>query len=447
MAHRHSADPAATPTDPPREFALEVVRRLREAGFHALWAGGCVRDAVLGRTPKDYDVATTAAPEDVIRLFGRQRTVPVGVSFGVVMVLGPNRSSGQIEVATFRSDGNYLDGRRPSHVRFCTPEEDALRRDFTINGMFFDPLEDRVIDYVGGREDLAAGIVRAIGNPAERFSEDKLRILRAVRFAATFGFELDPATAAAARALRHSVIQVSVERISQELRRMLAHFSRARTLRLLDELLLLPILFPRVFGTETADPQHRGSLTARTEHTLAHLTCSRFEPALTALLLPLYEPDLPPGGRGNAIAAECRQLRLSGDEVSCVVWLADGIHLLQEIQRQPLHILKPLLSNPRVELLLDLSAALALGAGEPAVDATWCRSYLSRTPAEQLSPPPLIDGAVLLQLGIPAGPQLGQLLATIRREQLDELLDSTDTALARLRVLTEKFPAGRFDPA
>src|SRR5438309_4034666 len=169
-----------------REFAVDVGRRLREAGDEGIWAGGCVRDELLGLIPGDYDVATSAHPEEVSRLF--RRTVAVGVSFGVVHVLGPHTDAGhlKVEVATFRSDAGYSDGRHPDAVIFSTAREDALRRDFTINGMFFDPIENKLIDYINGREDLRNSILRAIGDPAVRFREDKLRLLRAVRFATRF---------------------------------------------------------------------------------------------------------------------------------------------------------------------------------------------------------------------------------------------------------------------
>ena len=173
--------------DEQRRFALDVVRRLRGAGFEAYWAGGCVRDQLLGRTPKDYDVATNAMPEQVRQLFGRRRTLAIGAAFGVIAVIGP-KPAGTVEVTTFRRDAAYSDGRHPDSVAFSSPEEDASRRDFTINGLFYDPVEDRVIDYVGGQADLAAGRIRAIGNARDRFAEDKLRMLRAVRFAATFAF-------------------------------------------------------------------------------------------------------------------------------------------------------------------------------------------------------------------------------------------------------------------
>ena len=227
-----------------RQFATEVVGKLQGAGFRALWAGGCVRDLMLGLTPADYDVATDATPEQVIALFGR-RTVPVGVSFGVVRVLGPHGSGIEVEVATFRSDGAYVDGRRPESVTFSSPELDAARRDFTINGMFLDPFTDEVIDYVGGRDDLRDRILRAIGDPAARFREDKLRLLRAVRFAARFGMAIEPGTRSALRAMAGQVVQVAAERIAQELRRMLVDERRATAMQLaLDEGLAAAILPP-----------------------------------------------------------------------------------------------------------------------------------------------------------------------------------------------------------
>jgi len=186
MADHVSANPA-------REFALWVVRRLRAAGHEALWAGGCVRDQILRIEPSDYDVATSATPDRVRDCFGRARTLAIGAAFGVITVRG-RRGQGQIEVATFRSDAAYSDGRHPDHVTFSTARQDAQRRDFTMNGLFYDPVADRVIDYVGGLPDLQAGIVRAIGDPYERIAEDKLRMLRAVRFAMRLDFRIDPDT-------------------------------------------------------------------------------------------------------------------------------------------------------------------------------------------------------------------------------------------------------------
>ncbi len=422
-----------------RDFAVDVVLRLRHAGFEALWAGGCVRDSLLGRTPKDYDVASSATPDQVINLFGRRRTVPVGVSFGVVMVLGPSRQAGQIEVATFRNDGEYLDGRRPSSVQFCSPAEDARRRDFTINGMFYDPVQDQVIDFVGGREDLAAGIVRAIGNPISRFTEDKLRMLRAVRFAATFGFELDGETGNAVRCLCRLLTQVSVERIAQELRRMLAHFSRERAFRLLHETQLLQVLFPRIFETEhNAEGQGSDHSFERCYQILAKLETDQFEPGLCAILLPLLGDGEHHRLRVARIRQQCMDLKLSGNETVDVTWFADSLTQLRDADRRPLHVLKPILADRRADTLLRLLLAVEVASGVPPVDEQFCRRYLSQITAERLSPEPLIDGRDLHALSLPSGPEFRRMLQRIREEQLDERLQTREQALSRLRELVQQ---------
>src|SRR5205085_4201338 len=229
-----------------RDFAVDVVKTLRAAGFKALWAGGCVRDELLGLSPQDYDVATDARPEEVLHLF--PRTIAVGMSFGVVEVIGPRTDTGhlQVEVATFRSDTTYSDGRHPDSVVFSTAREDALRRDFTINGMFFDPLEDKLIDYVGGKDDLQAKVLRAIGEPELRFAEDKLRMLRAVRIATRFDLHIDGATAAAIREHAAEIMAVSAERIADELRKLLVHARRANGMTLLWDLGLASAILPEL---------------------------------------------------------------------------------------------------------------------------------------------------------------------------------------------------------
>ena len=244
-------------TDPEqqRQFAVEVVRRLREAGFAAYWAGGCVRDELLGRRPKDYDVATSATPPQIRALFGQRRTLPLGAAFGVITVLGP-RPAGQIEVATFRQDAAYSDGRHPDHVTFSSAEEDAKRRDFTINGMFFDPIAREVVDYVGGQEDLRQGRIRAIGSPRLRIEEDKLRMLRAVRFAAVFGFAIDTDTANAIRAMAGEITVVSPERIAMEMRRVLTEAGRVEGMRLLIELGLATAVLPEVNELSPEEFEH-----------------------------------------------------------------------------------------------------------------------------------------------------------------------------------------------
>ncbi len=406
---------------------------MREAGYEALWAGGCVRDQLLGLIPKDYDVASTATPDQVISLFGRRRTIPVGASFGVIVLLGPTKAAGPIEVATFRSDGKYLDGRRPESVRFCRPEEDAQRRDFTINGMFFDPIANEVIDYVGGKDDLAAGVIRAIGNPVARFTEDKLRLLRAVRFASTYRFRLEERTAEAIRQLRHELYQVSLERISQELRRMLAHPTRAVSVRLMTETGLLAEVLPEIHS-EARHLKDAGLLAP-----LAALESDRFEPALSMLLSSLHNPEATDSrGRLEAISAFCRRLKFSNDETDCICWLIDSMLVLDGIEHKPLHVRKPLLANRHALMLLDISTALAKAANDLPVDAEFCRRYLSQASAESLSPTPLIDGRDILNLGIPPGPAIRDLLTRIRNEQLDELLTTRDLALVRLTDLTSR---------
>lgn len=411
--------------DPRREFALSVVQQLRDAGFQSLWAGGCVRDQLLGKEPKDYDVATDALPADVIQLFGEQRTVPVGAAFGVVMIPGPTRRHGQVEVATFRSDGEYLDGRRPESVQFCSAEEDAKRRDFTINGMFFDPLAEQVRDYVGGQEDLQRRVIRAIGDPHARFGEDHLRMLRAVRFAATFSFTLDPQTLRAVQDLRSRITGVSVERIMQELRRMLAHPTRAAALQLLHESQLLPEILPEL-NAPLADPQSFAAIRSG----FHSLEAVQFEPALALLLRPLYEPSHSESAqRLQAIHAACRRLKMANQEIDCISWILESLPVLRQIATRPLHVLKPLLADPRAHLLLAASAAADAAAGLAADDAAFAWHYLSRTPPEQLNPPPWINGDDVKALGVPPGPEIRRILTAVRHAQLDEHLPSRTAAL------------------
>jgi len=226
-----------------REFAVEVVRQLREHGFEAYWAGGCVRDQLLGRAPYDYDVATSAHPEEIRRVFKHRKTLAVGAAFGVMTVLG-TRGAGQIEVATFRQDVGYSDGRHPDRIAFSSPEQDAQRRDFTINGMFYDPLENRIIDFVGGEADLKNRIVRAIGDARQRIAEDKLRMLRAVRFASIFDFRLEANTRDAICDMAPQVTVVSAERIADEMRIVLVHPARIRAIELLKTSGLLQAILP-----------------------------------------------------------------------------------------------------------------------------------------------------------------------------------------------------------
>jgi len=420
-----------------RDFALEVVQRLTDAGFEALWAGGCVRDALLGQMPKDYDVATSATPDEVIRLFGRKRTVPVGVSFGVVMVLSRRRDAGQIEVATFRTDGLYSDGRRPDSVTFCSAEEDARRRDFTINGMFFDPLKDQLIDYVGGEQDLANRIVRAIGQADARIEEDKLRMLRAVRFAATLGFQIDPDTEQSVRDRHQSLVAVSIERVAAEVQRMLAHPHRARAVELLDSTGLLDVIFPvphQLVDNRTWYEQWNLPIELAT---LSEMQVPRFEHALLLLML---RGELARENARQILRYESRRLKLANSVRDCLCWLQSAIPLMNNIAEQPLHVRKPLLAHKDRELVLDLSRARDIARGGAPDGYEFCRSYLQSVPAEILDPPPLVSGHDLMHAGVPAGPAIRRILDTLRREQLDELLNDREDALRRLTALADAPP-------
>lgn len=418
--------PLDIPASDSQSFALEVVSRLRTAGFEAVWAGGCVRDALLGSIPKDYDVATSARPDDVIALFGKRKTVAVGASFGVVIVLGTDKSQEQVEVATFRTDGMYSDGRRPDNVRFCSAKEDARRRDFTINGMFYDPVTREVIDYVDGQKDLERGMIRAIGNAEERFKEDKLRMLRAARFAARFSFELDKATAEAIRLHATDIRQVSVERISQELRHMLGHPARLAGLNLLIETSLFMVVLPNI--TDAAIH------TAR--QTFPHLTEPTFEPSLAILFGEKLKPEADTQRSRTALVSDtCRSFRLSNEETSTICWLIDTFNRSLNPSRLALHTLKPILSDDRRDLLLDMIRASVRANLRPPEDMRFLSDYLAKTAPETLNPEPLITGNDLQDLGMKAGPEFSAILHQIRNEQLDELIDSHEEALKRVQQL------------
>jgi poly(A) polymerase len=429
-----------------REFAITVVRRLREAGFEALWAGGCVRDEVLGLVPKDYDVATSARPEDVRKLF--RRAIGVGASFGVVEVLGPrdNPEPLHVEVATFRSDVSYSDGRHPDAVVFSSPREDALRRDFTINGMFLDPLTSDVIDHVGGRADLEARVLRAIGEPRQRFTEDKLRLLRAVRIAARFGLTLDPATEAAMRAMAPEITVVSAERIAKELRQIVVHPHRVRGLNLMLDTGLAAAVLPEVVpmrGLPQGPPQApTGDLW---DHVMRVMDLLGPEPsfplALAALLHDVGKPRTIGRGAdrytfyhhehvGSRVAAEvCERLKLSNAETDRIVWLVEKHQILADARSMRTSKLKTLLVHPGIRELLALHRADALASGRSVDHVEYCEFLLGEWGQEELNPPPLLTGHDLTRHGLTPGPAFKRLLDAVREAQLDGTVKSTKEAL------------------
>ena len=391
-----------------REFATGVVRTLAEAGHESYFAGGCVRDRLLGREPEDYDVATAATPKQVRRLF--RRTIAVGAAFGVVVVLGPGDV--QVEVATFRTDGVYADGRRPESVTFSGAAEDAARRDFTINGMFLDPLTDRLIDHVGGAADLRAGVVRAIGDPERRFAEDRLRMLRAVRFAGRLGFSIEPATAAAVRLHADKLSAVSVERILAEWSRMLVHPRRVRSMELMADHALAPQVC-----RELLDANGRPLL----KHSAALPPTASLPLALAALAAGTTPP---------AVAAMLRRLKASNELRGQTDWLCRH----RDAFAQPLPAAefrrrcKTLGVRPGFADLIALHAAL----GTPAETAA---DYVSSLPPGELDPPPLLTGADLIALGMRPGPRFKRILETLRAEQLAETLTDRAAAMKRLEEL------------
>ena len=418
---------AGSQADPTRarDFATEVVFRLKNAGFTAFWAGGCVRDDLLGRTPADYDVATSARPEEVRDVFGRRRTLAVGAAFGVITVLGP-RAAGQVEVATFRTDEAYTDGRHPAGVAFSTPEFDAQRRDFTINGLFLDPGTGQVHDYVGGQADLAAGIVRAIGVPAMRFGEDHLRMLRAVRFAAAFGFALDPATRAAIEAMRHLVTSVSAERIAAELRAMVTRPGRRRALALLDETGLAREVLPAV-APPVGQGQEQAAAAARWEEAAAIIEALD-EPELGQALAALFAE-----GGAEPLRHAAGRLRLANRDAKLAVWLLDAVAAIGqaaagELAARPWSQVQPWLAHDDAFLLADLLRARADAGQGDAAAAAWVTAQLER-PRVEIDPPPLLTGRDLMAAGVPQGKAVGEMLAALRAKQLDGEIVSREAAV------------------
>ena len=410
--------PAATA----REAASWVAARLQESGFRALFAGGCVRDRLMGLEPADYDVATDAQPEQVRRVF--PRAIGVGEAFGVMLVVHAGRP---VEVATFRSDDSYVDGRRPQGVRFTDDREDALRRDFTINGLFEDPVTGQVIDHVGGRADLAARVLRAIGDADARMAEDRLRSLRAARFAARFALAVDPATERAVRAVAHDLGAVSRERIGNELRRMLSHATRARAVELVESLGLAPACLG-----EPAVPCSTARLAALPPG-------AAFATALAAWMLG-RDPDgraavTVPGTPPVADASPARQRRwrdalmLSNDECDA---LAEALALRTRVPAEwpagDAARRKRLAAAPGFGPAMELLRAEGW-PGAAAVDAA-----LPALAAEGLAPPPFISGDDLVALGQAPGPAFRPLLNRAYDAQLNGEFPDRGAALRAVRA-------------
>lgn len=404
------------PPTNPRAAALDVVRRLQESDFVALFNGGCVRDMLMGNPPKDYDVATSATPDQVLRLF--KRTVKVGVKFGVVLV---RIGRFAIEVATFRTDLAYADGRRPTGVAFTNPRDDARRRDFTINGMFYDPIADQVMDYVGGRADLEAGIIRAIGEPEQRFAEDHLRLLRAVRLAARLNFEIDPVTWEAMCHHAVEIARISPERIRMELEMILSHPSRAPAVEMLQRSGVLLHLW------EDAD-----LLSGKEECSISVLAAlpksARFEQGLAALLHPLTQ---------RQVNKACRALRCSNETLETVGWLVGNQDAPADPDALTLADLKRLMAHAAFDELMDLFAAKRRASGQDLKPHDQFRDRAAGIPAADVAPPPLLTGDDLMKMGLPTGPRYKKILDRVYTAQLNEELPNRQAAIAMARSMIE----------
>ncbi len=431
--------------DPRRAAALRICARLRKAGHRALLAGGCVRDELLGVTPKDYDVATDARPEQVAVLF--ERTVPIGAEFGVILVVF---AEGLFEVTTFRRDGPYLDGRHPAGVEFCDEREDARRRDFTINALFLDPDretrgEDAVLDYVGGREDLKKGIVRAVGNPRARFEEDHLRLLRAVRFAARLGYAIDPATWDALCALALCVTTTSAERIRDELLKMLTEGAARRAFELLDASGLLKAVLPEISamkGVEQPPEFHpEGDVFEHTLRMLDLLSSPTPTLALGALFHDVGKPftqtfeDRIRFNNHEKCGAEiaraiCRRLRLANDDTDRVTWLVDQHMRLAATPRMRESRRKRFVREEGFRELVELCRLDCLASHGDLETIAWVEDYLARLTPEAVRPPRLISGRDLIALGYRPGPLFTEILAAVEDAQLEDELHTPEEALA-----------------
>ena len=446
-----------------KDFAISIVRTLRERDHKAYLVGGCVRDLLLGRQPADYDVATDATPEEVMRIF--PDTYAVGAQFGVVLVPLPERDvainvacrdvtcyvspkADVVEVATFRSDIGYSDGRHPDQVRFSKdPREDVERRDFTINGLLLDPVTNEVLDFVGGRNDLDAGIIRSIGDPYQRFAEDKLRMLRAVRFAARFGYTIEPGTFQAIQKTASQIDQVSRERVRDELTRMLTEGHARRAFLLLDESGLLREVLPEIEamkGVEQPPQFHpEGDVFVHTLLLLERLPhpC----PITLAWGALLHDVGKPATFRvapdrirfdghvdvGVKIAEEiCHRLHFSNDDTDQILALVDNHMRFAHVQQMKESTFKRFVRMPRFDEHLQLHRMDCEASHGNLTSYNFTREKMASMPPAAMRPVPLITGDDLIAIGYRPGPQFKKILAAVEDGQLEGRLQTKNEAIA-----------------
>ena len=427
---------------PMERTGRQLAQRLRAGGHIAYFAGGSVRDLLRGEVPKDFDIATDARPEVVQKIF--PRTYAVGAHFGVIVVL---ENDFQFEVATFRSDGVYLDGRRPVEVHFATAEEDAARRDFTINGMFFDPEKDKVIDFVGGRADLGARLIRAIGDPAQRFAEDRLRMLRAVRFATVLGFEIDPATWDAVVANAASINEISAERIREELVRIFLSPNRARGWDLLDASGLMRNILPELEAMKGCEqpPQFHpeGDVFKHTRIMLELLPKEASLPLVFSVLF--HDIGKPPTsivdneGRirfngHDRVGAEMTEavmerLRFSRAEIDATVEAVRQHMVFKDVPNMRVAKLKRFMARPTFDDELELHRVDCASSHRMMENYEFLQQKKEEFANEPIIPPPLVRGDDLIALGLKPGPRFGEILEAVETRQLEGALRDREEAL------------------
>jgi len=393
-----------------KQAAIQIIRRLRKAGFQALLAGGCVRDMLLGKKPKDYDVVTDAAPAEVCKIF--RRTIKVGAKFGVIIILADSQ---QVEVATFRTETGYTDGRRPDKVSFTSAQQDALRRDFTINGMFYDPLQKKVIDYVGGQKDLKSKNLRTIGKADERFSEDYLRMLRAVRFAAQLDFEIEKNTLIAVKKYSGRITKISGERIAAELELLSAAAGRKKGVKLLIKTGLAERIFPIFKNARTAE------LAVKVFDYLPKEIV--FELAVAALFVACRTGDA---------MENLKILKLSRNQLKHIKFLLERRGYLLNSDMGLAH-LKLIISEPYFEDLYSLQKAIQKADGKSLSALLTVRRRADALAGSQLRPKPLLNGYEIIRLGAEQGPQVGLIGRELYIEQLSERITTKQEAVIWVR--------------
>lgn len=431
-----------------KQYAVQIVQTLQKHGYKAFLAGGCVRDMIMGKESFDYDIATDAMPHDVIRIF--QKTIPVGIQFGVVIVV---KEGHNFEVATFRTEDSYSDGRHPDRISFSTPENDVKRRDFTINGLLYDPVKDEILDYVGGRKDIEAGIVRTIGDPIERFTEDKLRMIRAARFACRFHFSIHKDTQQAIMQLAPQIHMVSAERIREELEKIITGPNPHIGIKLLEELHLLQEILPEVSNTRgVQQPENFHPEGDVFIHTL--LALSKMENPSWTLAMGVLLHDIGKAVTftvtdrirfnlhekvGADMATEiCDRLKTSTDDKERIRWLVLKHLCFKDAQKMRLNKLKRLFAEEGYPELAELCRVDALASSGDLSDYDYCQEMFQKLSREEVKPEPLITGHDLIAMGLQPGPLFKEILTKIEDEQLDGNLTTKEAAIERVKELFMK---------